>query len=81
MISPASTAWLALLSPQYFMASQQPENSTPDPPIYKFLSPKTQGFLRASAKDREEAARLNDAMAATEQTYVKHSSSFQLMAV
>ena len=46
------------------------EAPTHDPPIYKFLSPKTQGYLRASAHQREEAAKLdNQAMAtATEQT-------------
>jgi len=32
------------------------------------LSPKTQGFLRASASQREEAARLNDDMSSDEQT-------------
>jgi hypothetical protein len=42
----------------------------PDPPIYKHLSPKTQGFLRASASQREEAARLNEATMSNEQTYV-----------
>jgi hypothetical protein len=41
-----------------------------DPPIYKHLSPKTQGFLRASANQRNERARLNDDTMSTEQTYV-----------
>jgi nucleoside-diphosphate kinase len=39
-----------------------------DPPIYKHLSPKTQGFLRASANYREEQARLNDNTMSDEQT-------------
>ncbi|KAE8441944.1 nucleoside diphosphate kinase [Mollisiaceae sp. DMI_Dod_QoI] len=41
-----------------------------DPEIYKHLSPKTQGFLRASANQREESARLNDFTMATEQTFI-----------
>ncbi|KUJ17456.1 NDK-domain-containing protein [Mollisia scopiformis] len=41
-----------------------------DPEIYKHLSPKTQGFLRASANQREESARLNDDTMATEQTFI-----------
>jgi len=41
-----------------------------DPPIYKHLSPKTQGFLRASQQQREEHARLNDNTMSNEQTYV-----------
>lgn len=47
------------------MTSEQPHN---DPPIFKHLSPKTQGILRASAKRREEAARLNDDTMSDEQT-------------
>ena len=50
------------------MSDQHPHK---DPPIYKHLSPKTQGFLRASAPHREEAARLNDDTMSNEQTYVK----------
>jgi len=41
-----------------------------DPAIYKHLSPKTQGFLRASANHREEQARLNDNTMSTEQTFI-----------
>jgi len=39
-----------------------------DPEIFKHLSPKTQGFLRASANQREERARLNDNTMSNEQT-------------
>jgi hypothetical protein len=52
------------------MADQQQHPPTQDPPIYKFLSPKTQGILRATAAQREEAARLNDDTMSNEQTYV-----------
>ena len=48
------------------MSAQQHQ----DPAIYKHLSPKTQGFLRASAEHRFEAARLNDDTMSNEQTYV-----------
>ncbi|PMD12195.1 NDK-domain-containing protein [Hyaloscypha hepaticicola] len=41
-----------------------------DPPIYKHLSPKTQGFLLASANQRNERARLNDDTMSTEQTFI-----------
>jgi nucleoside-diphosphate kinase len=46
------------------------QQHTKDPEIFKHLSPKTQGFLRASANYRNEQARLNDHTMATEQTYV-----------
>lgn len=36
--------------------------------IYKHVNPKTQALLRASAKHREESARLNDDTMSTEQT-------------
>ncbi|KAG0646641.1 Nucleoside diphosphate kinase, partial [Hyphodiscus hymeniophilus] len=49
------------------MSDLQPHK---DPPIYKHLSPKNQGFLRASAPHREEAARLNDDTMSTEQTFI-----------
>lgn len=49
------------------MTDQQP---TKDPEIYKHLSPKTQGFLRASASQRNETARLNDDTMSTEQTFI-----------
>jgi len=48
--------------------NQQQQQQNPDPPIYKHLSPKTQGFLRASANHRQEAARLNDDTMSDEQT-------------
>jgi hypothetical protein len=67
IISPAKAAWLAQLTQKYLMADQQ-QPSTQDPPIYKHLSPKTQGFLRASSKQREEAARLNADTMSNEQT-------------
>jgi len=51
------------------MADQQ-HPTTQDPPIYKLLSPKTQGYLRATATQREEAARLNADTMSNEQTYV-----------
>jgi len=51
------------------MADQQPQPH-PDPPIFKHLSPKTQGFLRTSAAQREEAARLNDDTMSSEQTFI-----------
>jgi len=51
------------------MAEQQ-HPPTQDPPIYKLLSPKTQGILRASAKQREEAARLHGDTMSNEQTWV-----------
>ncbi|TVY50547.1 Nucleoside diphosphate kinase [Lachnellula cervina] len=50
------------------MSDQQPPRK--DPPIYKHLSPKTQGFLRASAPQRDEHARLNDNTMSTEQTFI-----------
>ncbi|TVY59552.1 Nucleoside diphosphate kinase [Lachnellula suecica] len=49
------------------MSNEQPQN---DPPIYKHLSPKTQGFLRASAPQRNEHARLNDNTMSNEQTFI-----------
>jgi len=67
IISPAEAGWLAQLSQKYLMADQQ-HPPTPDPPIYKLLSPKTQGLLRATAKQREEAARLHDDTMSNEQT-------------
>ncbi|TVY24235.1 Nucleoside diphosphate kinase [Lachnellula hyalina] len=50
------------------MSDQQPPRK--DPPIFKHLSPKTQGFLRASAPQRDEHARLNDNTMSTEQTFI-----------
>jgi nucleoside-diphosphate kinase len=48
------------------MADEQQQH---DPPVYKFLSPKTQGFLRASNKQREEQAKAaEDTNMSTEQT-------------
>ncbi|KAF4632531.1 hypothetical protein G7Y89_g5592 [Cudoniella acicularis] len=41
-----------------------------DPEIYKHLSPKTQGYLRASAQQREQQARLNDDTMSDEQTFI-----------
>ncbi|RFU30714.1 hypothetical protein B7463_g5625, partial [Scytalidium lignicola] len=41
-----------------------------DPPVFKHLSAKTQAYLRASAKHREEAARLNDDTMSNEQTFI-----------
>merc|ERR1711964_303895 len=41
-----------------------------DPEIFKHLSPKTQGYLRASANTREERARLNENTMSTEQTFI-----------
>merc|ERR1712225_71654 len=38
--------------------------------IFKHLSPKTQGYLRASANTREERARLNENTMSTEQTFI-----------
>jgi nucleoside-diphosphate kinase len=49
------------------MADQQ-QSLKQDPPIYKHLSPKTQAILRATATQREEAARLNDDTMSNEQT-------------
>ncbi len=52
--------------------SQAPEkftNTQEDPPIYKHLSPKTQGLLRQIQRHREEDAR--DHNMASEQTYVQ----------
>ncbi|KAE9364740.1 NDK-domain-containing protein [Stipitochalara longipes BDJ] len=46
------------------------QQHTKDPPIFKHLSPKTQGFLRASANQRNEQARLNDDTMSTEQTFI-----------
>ncbi|PMD37199.1 NDK-domain-containing protein [Hyaloscypha variabilis F] len=46
------------------------QHHTKDPEIFKHLSPKTQGFLRASANYRNEQARLNDHTMATEQTFI-----------
>jgi hypothetical protein len=43
------------------------EEHQQDPPIFKRLSPKTQGLLRASAKQKEETTTAN---MSTEQTYV-----------
>ncbi|TVY87313.1 Nucleoside diphosphate kinase [Lachnellula willkommii] len=51
------------------MSDQQPPPRK-DPPIFKHLSPKTQGFLRASAPQRDEHARLNDNTMSTEQTFI-----------
>jgi nucleoside-diphosphate kinase len=56
------------------MSAQQHQ----DPAIYKHLSPKTQGFLRASAEHRFEAARLNDDTMSNEQTYVAKFPLLQL---
>jgi len=44
----------------------QPE----EPAIYKHVSPKTQGYLRATAKHKEEQARLNDETMSDEQTFI-----------
>jgi hypothetical protein len=52
------------------MSEQQPHK---DPPIYKHLSPKTQAFLRASAPQRFESARLHGDTMSNEQTYVLNS--------
>ncbi|RDL38677.1 Nucleoside diphosphate kinase [Venustampulla echinocandica] len=41
-----------------------------EPEIYKHVSPKTQGYLRASARYREEQARLNDETMSDEQTFI-----------
>lgn len=41
--------------------------STPDPPIFKHLNPKTQGLLRQTIKARE-AHEKSDGMSASEQT-------------
>ncbi|KAH8782120.1 nucleoside diphosphate kinase, partial [Hyaloscypha finlandica] len=46
------------------------DQHTKDPEIYKHLSPKTQGFLRASASQRNERARFNDDTMSTEQTFI-----------
>ncbi|KAG4436984.1 nucleoside diphosphate kinase [Cadophora sp. M221] len=47
------------------------QQHTKDPEIFKHLSPKTQGLLRASASTREERARLNDDnIMSTEQTFI-----------
>jgi len=48
--------------------SEQPHQK--DPAIYKHLSPKTQGFLHASANQRGETARLNDDTMSNEQTFI-----------
>ncbi|KAI9880905.1 MAG: nucleoside diphosphate kinase [Pleopsidium flavum] len=51
--------------------SQAPENSTntqEDPPIYKHLSPKTQGLLRQIQRHREEDAK--DHNMSSEQTFI-----------
>jgi hypothetical protein len=47
------------------------DNSKPDPPIFKHLSPKTQSYLRVGQQKREEkaAAEAKEAeMASSEQT-------------
>ncbi|KAI9822528.1 MAG: nucleoside diphosphate kinase [Pycnora praestabilis] len=44
-------------------------NSPQDPPIYKFVSPKTQGILRQIQKNREQHA-AEDKMTANEQTFI-----------
>ncbi|KIN01587.1 hypothetical protein OIDMADRAFT_18567 [Oidiodendron maius Zn] len=46
------------------------EQQNRDPPIYKHLSPKTQAFLRASAPQRFQSARLNDDTMSDEQTFI-----------
>ncbi|KAL2067546.1 hypothetical protein VTL71DRAFT_1971 [Oculimacula yallundae] len=50
--------------------SEQQTSSRKDPEIFKLLSPKTQGLLRASANTREERARHNDDTMSTEQTFI-----------
>ncbi|KAH6719421.1 nucleoside diphosphate kinase [Leptodontidium sp. MPI-SDFR-AT-0119] len=52
------------------MSEEQHTSTSKDPEIFKHLSPKTQGFLRASANTREERARLNDDIMSTEQTFI-----------
>ncbi|KAH8805772.1 nucleoside diphosphate kinase [Xylogone sp. PMI_703] len=49
---------------------QSSEAQHQDPPVYKHLSAKTQAYLRASAKHREEAARLHDDTMSDEQTFI-----------
>ncbi|KAG6986619.1 nucleoside diphosphate kinase [Physcia stellaris] len=44
-------------------------SSTPDPPIFKHLNPKTQGLLRQTIKARE-AHEKNTDMSASEQTFI-----------
>jgi len=46
------------------------QHTRKDPEIFKHLSPKTQGYLRASANTREERARLNENTMSTEQTFI-----------
>lgn len=69
LISPAKQLVVAFARSflNFFMADQQQKFSQ-DPPIYKHLSPKTQAFLRASAPQREEAARLAGDTMSNEQT-------------
>ncbi|KAI9744270.1 MAG: nucleoside diphosphate kinase [Claussenomyces sp. TS43310] len=52
--------------------AEQPTSSTslPDPPIFKHLSPKTQGYLRKAANERAETAKLNSDAMSNEQTFI-----------
>ncbi|KAH7383511.1 nucleoside diphosphate kinase [Cadophora sp. MPI-SDFR-AT-0126] len=50
--------------------SEEQQHTRKDPEIFKHLSPKTQGYLRASANTREERARLNDDTMSNEQTFI-----------
>ncbi|KAG4412564.1 nucleoside diphosphate kinase [Cadophora malorum] len=50
--------------------SDEQQHTRKDPEIFKHLSPKTQGYLRASANTREERARLNENTMSTEQTFI-----------
>jgi len=52
-----------------YMGDEQ-QHTRKDPEIFKHLSPKTQGYLRASANTREERARLNENTMSTEQTFI-----------
>ncbi|CAG8972754.1 hypothetical protein HYALB_00006846 [Hymenoscyphus albidus] len=49
------------------MSDEQQPN---DPPIFKHLSPKTQGYLRAANKHREEQVSLPTADMSDEQTFI-----------
>ncbi|KAK0128754.1 nucleoside diphosphate kinase, variant 2 [Cadophora gregata] len=50
--------------------SDEQHHTRKDPDIFKHLSPKTQGYLRASANKREEQSKLNDDNMSTEQTFI-----------
>ncbi|KAK0103119.1 nucleoside diphosphate kinase, variant 2 [Cadophora gregata f. sp. sojae] len=50
--------------------SDEQQHTRKDPDIFKHLSPKTQGYLRASANKREEQSKLNDDNMSTEQTFI-----------